>query len=162
MGAGHVGRAIAHVLEAVPCRVAWIDERESEFPPGELPPHIRRVCVEPVEAEVADAAPGRAFLVLTHSHDLDLILVERLLRRGDLAYVGLIGSASKRKRFEARLSAKGVDWKKLVCPIGLPEIDDKHPHAIAIGVAAQLLKHRAASTEAVRPAPELTSVRSPR
>jgi xanthine dehydrogenase accessory factor len=55
-GAGHVGRAIVQLLEGLPCRVQWIDERESEFPAEPCPPHIRRVCVEPVEAEVRAGA----------------------------------------------------------------------------------------------------------
>ncbi|MCZ8310423.1 MAG: xanthine dehydrogenase accessory protein XdhC [Magnetospirillum sp.] len=160
-GAGHVGKALVHQLAGLPLRAVLADARPEQFPDA-LPANCTKLVESVLEDAVKDVPPGAAALVMTHSHDLDLILVERLLRRGDLAYVGLIGSASKRKRFEARLSAKGVDWRKLVCPIGLPEIDDKHPHAIAIGVAAQLLKHRAASTEAVRPAPELTSVRSPR
>jgi xanthine/CO dehydrogenase XdhC/CoxF family maturation factor len=58
-----------------------------------LPAHIRKVCVEPVQAEVADLAPPGAFyLVLTHSHDLDLAITQAVLQRGDFAYLGLIGS----------------------------------------------------------------------
>jgi xanthine dehydrogenase accessory factor len=160
-GAGHVGKALVHQLAGLPMRVVLADARPAQFPDA-LPSNCTKL-VEPVlEDAVKDVPPGAAALVMTHSHDLDLVLVERLLRRGDLFYVGLIGSASKRKRFEARLSAKGIDWKNLVCPIGLAAIDDKHPHAIAIGVAAQLLQHRASSKETARPAPELTAVRSPR
>ncbi|MEY3253971.1 MAG: hypothetical protein RL227_2944 [Pseudomonadota bacterium] len=142
-GAGHVGRAIVRVLEAVPCRVAWIDERESEFPPGELPPHIRRVCVEPVEAEVAQAAPGTAFLVLTHSHELDLRITQAILARGDFGFFGLIGSATKRAKFERRLAERGVAPDRLarmVCPIGLPGLRGKEPGVIAVAAVAQLLQ----------------------
>jgi hypothetical protein len=62
--------------------VEWIDERESEFPAGPLPEHIRRVCVEPVEAEVPLAAPGTFYLVLTHNHDLDLRLAHAMRAEG--------------------------------------------------------------------------------
>jgi xanthine dehydrogenase accessory factor len=141
-GAGHVGRAIARVLADVPCRVHWIDERESEFPPGELPPHIRRVCVEPVEAEVAVAAPGDAYLVLTHSHDLDLRITQAILARGDFGFFGLIGSATKRAKFERRLAERGVAAEllaRLQCPIGLPGLQGKEPGVIAVAAVAQLL-----------------------
>ncbi len=70
-GAGHVGRAIVRLLAGIDCRVQWIDERDSEFPAEPSPGHIERLCVEPVEAEVANAPAGGCFLVLTHSHDLD-------------------------------------------------------------------------------------------
>jgi xanthine dehydrogenase accessory factor len=94
-----VGRAIVRLLAGLPCRVQWIDERESEFPAGPCRPHIERLCVEPVEAEVALAPPGAFYLVLTHSHDLDLAITQAILRRGDFGYLGLIGSATKRARF---------------------------------------------------------------
>jgi xanthine dehydrogenase accessory factor len=141
-GAGHVGRAIVKLLADIDCSVQWIDEREAEFPPGPLPPHIDRVCVEPVEAEVAQAAPGTCFLVLTHSHDLDLAIAQAILTRGDFAWFGLIGSATKRARFESRLRQRDVAealLARMVCPIGLPGISGKEPAVIALAVVAQLL-----------------------
>jgi xanthine dehydrogenase accessory factor len=142
-GAGHVGRAIVRLLEAVPCRVQWIDEREAEFPAApDAGSHIERVCVEPVEAEVALAPPGSFFLVLTHSHDLDLAIVHAIFRRGDFGWLGLIGSRSKRARFERRLLERGVAPEalaRMVCPIGLPALVGKEPGVIAVSAVAQLL-----------------------
>lgn len=141
-GAGHVGRALVQALAGVPCEIAWVDERESEFPPGPLPPQVERVCVEPVEAEVTQGRPGDFYLVLTHSHALDLALTEAILRRGDFGWFGLIGSASKRARFEHRLAERGLPAHviaRMACPIGLPGIDGKQPGVVAVSVAAQLL-----------------------
>jgi xanthine dehydrogenase accessory factor len=142
-GAGHVGRAIAHLLEGIDCRVWWIDERDAEFPAVASPPHIERLCVEPVEAEVAQAPAGTCYLVLTHSHDLDLRITEAILRRGDFAYLGLIGSKTKRARFVHRFEQRGIDpaaLARLTCPIGLPGIAGKEPEVIAVAVVAQLLQ----------------------
>jgi xanthine dehydrogenase accessory factor len=142
-GAGHVGRAIVGLLSGIDCRVQWIDERESEFPATELPSHIERVCVEPVAAEVGLASPGAFYLVLTHSHDLDLALTQAILRRGDFGWFGLIGSKTKRARFEHRLRERGFDaalTARMVCPIGLPGITGKEPEVIAVAVVAQLLQ----------------------
>lgn len=142
-GAGHVGRAIVRLLEGIDCRVQWIDERESEFPQAASPPHIERVCVEPVEAEVALAPSGAAYLVLTHSHDLDLRITEAIVRRGDFGYLGLIGSETKRARFVHRLQARGIDaaaLARMTCPIGVPGIAGKEPEVIAVAVVAQLLQ----------------------
>lgn len=143
-GAGHVGRAIVHLLAGIACRVSWIDERESEFPAIALPPHIEKLCVEPVEAEVNHAPPGAFYLVLTHSHDLDLAITSAVLARGDFGYLGLIGSATKRARFVHRFEARGVPpsaLERLTCPIGVPGITGKEPEVIAVGVVAQLLAH---------------------
>lgn len=141
-GAGHVGRALVRLLAGLPCQVQWVDERESEFPPEALPPHIEKRCVEPVQAEVAAAPPGAFFLVLTHSHALDMALAEAILQRGDFAWFGLIGSKTKRARFEHRLLARGFAPElvaRMVCPIGLPGLAGKQPEVLAVAVAAQLL-----------------------
>lgn len=145
-GAGHVGRAIVDLLSGIDCRVHWIDEREEQFPAVALPPHVRRVCVEPVDAEVRSAAPGDFHLVLTHSHDLDLALARAILARGDFGFFGLIGSATKRARFEHRLAERGVAPERLArmtCPIGVPGIAGKEPQVIAVAVVAQLLQQAA-------------------
>ncbi len=150
-GAGHVGRAIVRLLAGIPCRVQWIDERESEFPTEPLPPHIERICAEPVEAEVAGAPPGACYLVLTHSHDLDLALTQTILRRGDFGFFGLIGSHTKRARFEHRLQERGFASplvERIVCPIGVPGITGKEPEVIAVAVVAQLLQQAAVVTAA--------------
>jgi len=147
-GAGHVGRAIVHVLQGIDCRVQWIDERESEFPAGPLPPHIERVCVEPVQAEVAAAPVAACHLVLTHSHELDLAISLAILQRGDFAWFGLIGSRTKRARFEHRLLERGVApelLQRMACPIGLPGIVGKEPEVIALAVVAQLLQASASN-----------------
>ena len=155
-GAGHVGRAIAHLLASLPCAVQWIDEREAEFPASPTAAQITRLCVDAVEAEVQQAAPASFFLVLTHSHDLDLRITEAVLRRGDFGFLGLIGSATKRARFLRRLTQRGVAAEaiaRLTCPIGVAGIPGKQPELIALAVVAQLLQvaaRRDAACVAVR------------
>src|SRR5690606_15843289 len=107
------------------------------------PGHIQRVSVDAVEAEVDTAPPGAYYLVLTHNHDLDLRITEAILRRGDFAYLGLIGSKSKRQRFIHRFEQRGVAAEaiaRMTSPIGVPGIEGKEPEVIAVGVVAQLLQ----------------------
>jgi xanthine dehydrogenase accessory factor len=141
-GAGHVGRAVIRLLAQIPCRVSWIDERAVAFPAGPLPAHIQTLCVEPVQAEVALAPPGAYYLVMTHNHDLDLALTQTILQRSDVGWFGLIGSATKRARFEARLRQRGFpdpSVARMVCPVGLPGLAGKEPGVIAASVVAQML-----------------------
>lgn len=145
-GAGHVGRAVVAVLAGLPCRITWIDEREDAFP-TELPGNVATEVSAAPEQDVAAAPAGGFFLVVTHSHQLDLRLCERILRRGDFRYLGLIGSATKRARFEKRLAARGLPAEtvaRLTCPIGIPGISGKHPAEIAVAVAAEILRCREA------------------
>jgi len=142
-GAGHVGRAVARLLATLDVTVDWIDERDGEFPDTPGPAHIRRVAVDAVEGEVANAPPGAFYLVLTHRHDLDERIAEAILRRGDFAFFGLIGSKTKRQKFIHRFEQRGVPAEaigRMTCPIGIEGIDGKEPEVIAIGVVAQLLR----------------------
>ena len=144
-GAGHVGAAIVRALAELPCRVTWVDERDDMFP-SEVPANVTVEATDTPEALVAQAAPGTTFLVMTHSHALDLRLSIAILSRvrtlEHTDWFGLIGSDTKRRQFEHRLRERGIANERIdamVCPIGLPGIAGKAPAVIAIAVAAQLL-----------------------
>jgi xanthine dehydrogenase accessory factor len=147
-GGGHVGRAIVRALEPLPVRVHWIDSRDEIFP-EDLPPHVVAEHSAPVEAAVADLAPGSRVLVMSFSHAEDLEIVaaclKRLRARDDLPFVGLIGSKSKWATFGHRLEARGFaehEIARITCPIGVPGVVGKEPEVIAAAVAAQLLQLR--------------------
>jgi len=140
-GAGHVGRALVLALAQLPFAVTWSDPRPSAFP-AHIPGNVTLVAnTEPVE--VLARAPDGAFIaVMTHSHALDLDLVAAALKAKRFAYVGLIGSATKRARFVSTMKKFAIaqtDIDRLICPIGLTDIRDKAPAAIAASIVAQLL-----------------------
>lgn len=147
-GAGHVGRAVATLLATLDCRVDWFDERDDALPAttnlgSPWPPHIRRRCIDAIDAEVRHAPAGAHYLVMTHDHDLDLRITEAVLRRGDFAFLGLIGSKTKRERFVRRFEQRGIaadTITRMTCPIGAAGIDGKAPEVIAVSVVAQLLQ----------------------
>ncbi len=139
-GAGHVGRAMVHVFGPIPeFEITWIDTDRTRFP-DDIP-----ACAAPLMAAnpvllVPHAPPNAEHLILTYSHALDLELCHQLLNKST-AFIGLIGSNSKWARFQNRLSDLGhnsAQISRITCPIGDPSLG-KHPHAIAIGVAAKLL-----------------------
>jgi xanthine dehydrogenase accessory factor len=154
-GAGHVGQAIVRQLAQLPCQVQWIDEREEAFPvqieADARERHIQRIWSAPATAEVARAPAGAFFLVLTHSHELDFDLALAISRRADFGFFGLIGSQTKRVRFERRLAERGIPTaviQRMVCPIGLPGIAGKAPEVLALAVAAQLMLQQHATPAA--------------
>ncbi len=143
-GAGHVGHALITLLGALPCVVQWVDERDELFP-DEVPANVQVEATDTPAAIVDHAPPGSFFLVMTHNHALDFELTERIMKRRDFAWFGLIGSKTKRVKFERRLLDRGVAPERLdemVCPIGVPGIVDKAPPSIAVAVAAQLMQLR--------------------
>ena len=93
--------------------------------------------------EVARLSPGALVYVMSHSHDLDYDLCEAALGRPDLAFIGLIGSKTKKARFFQRLERKGMGKEvtsRVTCPIGIGGIAGKEPAVIAAAVAAQVLQ----------------------
>jgi xanthine dehydrogenase accessory factor len=140
-GAGHVGRALVHVLSGLPYRIRWFDARPGMFP-AEVPGNVVVESSADPRHDVASAPSGTLFLVMTHSHALDFDICDQVLRRSDFEFLGLIGSATKRATFVRRLRLRGhsdASIRRLTCPIGLPAIGGKAPAAVAISVAGQLL-----------------------
>jgi xanthine dehydrogenase accessory factor len=92
---------------------------------------------------------------MTHSHALDFDICDRILRRNDARYCGLIGSVSKRRRFEKRYRQQGMSQERidtLVCPIGVDGITGKKPAEIAVATAAEILKIKENAAQASAPA----------
>jgi xanthine dehydrogenase accessory protein XdhC len=133
-GAGHVGEAMARAFEPLPFRLHWRDTRP-EFC------GVAKLTTDP-RKEVDAAETGAHFLVLTHNHDLDYEIVRAVLARRDAAYCGLIGSRSKRVRFERQLRADGLgaELHKLTCPIGgAIGLKGKAPAVIAAATVAEVM-----------------------
>jgi xanthine dehydrogenase accessory protein XdhC len=141
-GAGHVGLALARALALLPLRVTLIDDREADAPA--LPAGVSFERVDDPEPLVESAPAGSAFLILTHSHSLDYRLAAAALSRSDAGYVGMIGSATKRSRFERWFLQRGgrpEALRRFVCPIGGKATLDKRPEVIAALTTAEILAH---------------------
>ncbi|MBU6504018.1 MAG: xanthine dehydrogenase accessory protein XdhC [Burkholderiales bacterium] len=145
-GGGHVGAALARVIANLPFALTWIDSRDGIFP-GEVPVDITCEYSDPVQSAVRDLAPNSRVLIMSFSHaeDLDIVAacLQRQRARGDLPYIGLIGSKTKWATFRHRLEARGYsagELAQVTCPIGVPGIAGKEPEVIAVAVAAQLLQ----------------------
>ncbi|WP_242123449.1 xanthine dehydrogenase accessory protein XdhC [Sphingobium sp. Sx8-8] len=140
-GAGHVGQAIARHAHGLPFRLAWFDTR----PVFETIEGVAVVPETAIEQCVAEAPDDSAVVILTHDHALDYRLTRAALTRPPLDFVGLIGSATKKARFHARLERDGIPAQsraRLTTPIGVEGIVGKEPDVIAIATLAQLLQLR--------------------
>jgi len=150
-GAGHVGRALVDVLAPLPeASLTWIDTGAERFP-DTIPETVTRLIATDPPRLMPHAPSNAHHLILTYSHDIDLALCDAALRQG-FATCGLIGSATKWARFRSRLAKMGhadAEISRISCPIGDPSLG-KHPQAIAVGVAARLLKdllHKESATD---------------
>ena len=142
-GAGHVGTAVVAALSQLDCNIRWIDSRRDVF--RRVPKNVRAIEAEQPALEVAAMPTGSSYLVMTHSHAIDFDVCDRILRRQDAAYCGLIGSRTKRRRFEKRFRQQGMPEPMiaaLTCPIGVDGISGKKPAEIAVAAAAEVLQAR--------------------
>jgi xanthine dehydrogenase accessory factor len=145
-GSGHVGRALAAALAPLPVSVTVVETRESEL--ANLPAETATRLVPMPEALVKDMPAGTAVVILTHDHALDFLIASEALSRTDLAYTGMIGSATKRATFASWLAREGggdKSWTgRLTLPIGGTAVRDKRPEVIAAMTAAEILTALAA------------------
>lgn len=140
-GGGHVGRALAASLALLPLRVTVIETREEEL--VDLPAGVETLLTPVPEDVVRDAPAGSAYLVLTHDHALDFLIAAEALNRGDAAYVGMIGSKTKKATFRnwyyKNAGGTVAKFEQLVSPIGGDVVKDKRPAVIAALAAAEVM-----------------------
>ncbi len=155
MGAGHVGQALADQLQHLPVTCVLVDTRTEELAQCRADVDIRFSVIP--EVEIARAPAGSAFVVLTHDHGLDFLLASAALDRGDAAYVGMIGSATKRVKFRnwLRDHCEGQSIRNLICPIGASGSRDKRPSVIAAFVVAEVMAELTSETAATAPIGEI-------
>ena len=148
-GAGHVGKALSHILATLPINLYLIDSRESQLQSklvqGKPVSNLASLYHEhkPIpESILPDLPNDAAILIMTHDHAEDIAILEQALRYDSWSYIGLIGSESKWRHFKKQLEALGLsdkDFDRVTTPIGIEAIQGKSPQTIAISVAAELL-----------------------
>ncbi|MER9295966.1 xanthine dehydrogenase accessory protein XdhC [Mesorhizobium sp. M0621] len=140
-GGGHVGQALASAIALLPVHGVVIETR-AEALEG-MPETVETRLTAMPEAIVRDAPAGTAFAILTHDHALDFLIVAEALKRGDAAYVGMIGSKTKKATFKNWFlkSADGseAEFAHLISPIGGDAVKDKRPQVIAALAAAEIM-----------------------
>lgn len=138
-GAGHVGSALAAALLPLPLHVCVVETRDSVL--DALPSGVEKAQVAVPESAVRGAPARSAFVVMTHDHALDFLIVGEALKRADARYVGMIGSATKRETFRRwwlnEAGGEETALSSLRCPLG-GTTADKRPAVIAALTAAEI------------------------
>jgi xanthine dehydrogenase accessory factor len=140
-GGGHVGHALASGFALLPVNAVVVETRAEAL--DGMPAGVETRLTPVPEEMVRDAPAGAAFVVLTHDHALDFLIVAEALKRGDAAYVGMIGSKTKKATFRSwYLKTAGgseAEFACLVSPIGGNQVKDKRPAVIAALAAAEIM-----------------------
>mgnify|MGYP000040997626 CR=1 FL=1 len=146
-GAGHIAKALVPLLANLGFNLHWIDERDELFA-DDLPKGVYRVERDPLDC-AKNLPPQSWALIMTHDHQLDFELVLSALE-SDFAYLGMIGSDTKAKRFMQRLEQRDIPLhqrQRLNTPIGLRDLKTKTPTEIALSIAVDFMYKRQALNE---------------
>ena len=149
-GAGHIARALTPLLNSVGFLVTVIDQRPELAVPEAFPAADQVICGNLERLSDYLTITGEDYLVvMTHGHTYDYIVQNQVLR-GNFAYCGVIGSASKRAVVNAKLLEAGVSEDAIALvhsPVGLP-IKAITPEEISVSIAAEMILERAKRREA--------------
>ncbi len=144
-GAGHIGRAVAHLGSLLDFEVTAIDDR-SEFANRKNIPDADRI----IRADFAEALGNFPFtqnvyiVIATRGHEHDAQALRACIR-SNAGYIGLVGSRTKialmREVFLAKRWATALEFDRVHAPVGLP-IGSKTVQEIAVSIAAELVRER--------------------
>ena len=144
-GAGHVGKALAHIGSLLDFEVTMIDDRP-EFANQENIPDADHHIIEDIGKAMSELETGQDtyIVIVTRGHNHDAEALKPCIG-SSAAYVGMIGSSHKvgimKKRFMTEGWATAEQWSRIHTPIGL-SIGSKSVQEIAISIAAQLVSVR--------------------
>lgn len=141
-GAGHIGVELCAVLKDTPFIIHLLDTRENWRKTLTLDPNVKFSAVPfDLYKQSIRWSPNCYAVIMTHDHRLDFEITALCLD-SQTKYIGLIGSKTKKSRFNAML-IKELGIKEGIsavhCPIGL-DLGGTNPKEIAISVASELLQ----------------------
>jgi len=145
-GCGHVAQELVPVLSHVGFRCVALDDRP-EFARMELFPTAEEVRLIDFEriSDFVTVTEEDYVCVMTRGHAFDAVVQAQMLRT-PACYIGVIGSAAKKKGVYQKLREEygfeDADFARITSPIGL-SIKAETPAEIAISIAGQLIELRA-------------------
>jgi xanthine dehydrogenase accessory factor len=142
-GAGHVSKELAEILKGSPLELVVVDDRPEWNSEARFPGALRIMQWDVGVRATRERARETLACVMTCSHETDFELLRKLLEPATAApaFVGLIGSRSKRVCLFGRLVSSGIDEERVravQCPIGVGNTG-KEPRMVAISMAAGIL-----------------------
>ncbi len=141
IGAGHVGKAVAHLAKWLGFYVAVTDDRP-EFCTPEAVPSADAFYPCPMSElpQRMTITPWTYLVLTTRGANVDVAGLPALLD-AQAAYIGVIGSQRRWAEAKKQLLASGVSEEKLAhvhSPIGL-ELNAETPEEIAVSIMAEII-----------------------
>ncbi len=144
-GAGHIGKALAHLAEMLDFEVTVIDDRKEYANPVNIP-EASHLIVKDIGDALRDINKNTStyVVIVTRGHKDDASALRQCIGTG-LAYTGMIGSKNKIAKMRSEFIEKGwstsSQWETIHAPVGL-EIKSRTVEEIAVSIAAELILMR--------------------
>jgi xanthine dehydrogenase accessory factor len=141
-GAGHIGKALAHIGAMVGFEVTVIDDRK-EYANHNNIPDASHIIVNDIGEAMNSVKKGDDIyvVIVTRGHKDDSAALKQCIGTG-LAYTGMIGSKKKiaamRNDFIEKGWATPEQWELIYAPVGV-DIKSQTVEEIAVSIMAQLI-----------------------
>ena len=141
-GAGHIGKALAHLAKMLGFEVTVIDDRQEYANPQNIPDASHFIVGDIGQSiNTLEKSDDTYVVIVTRGHKDDAEALKACIGLG-FAYTGMIGSKNKIASMKSDFITNGWatprQWDAIYTPIGL-DIRSKTVEEIAISIAAQLI-----------------------
>ncbi len=160
VGAGHVGREVAHLAKWLGFRVIVVDDRK-EFAVEAQNPDADQVlhCEIGQIPELVTITPETYVVFTTRGVEIDVDGLPGLIR-SPAAYIGVIGSRRRWEVCAQQLHERGISSEQLAAvysPVGL-DLNAETPREIAVSILAEIIMVRKRGTgESMQHTPAMTA-----
>jgi xanthine dehydrogenase accessory factor len=147
VGAGHCGRALAAAAALAGYQLTVADDRADLLSADAFPVGTRLVSVSADFRELPAPGAGDSVAIVSRGHATDGLALRRM-RSAPAAYLGMMGSRSKKKVLFDQLRSEGWsedELARVACPIGL-DIGAETPEEIAVSILAEMIRLKRSGT----------------
>jgi xanthine dehydrogenase accessory factor len=140
-GGGHLGRALAPILDLIGFQVTVCDNREEmrSFIPVDFQKKFMLVDYDDLEGLRTMLEQTQFCFIATHGHGYDYAVLKQALSFSDYDYLGMIGSSSKVRVTLDRLREENITIPDyLFAPVGI-KLGGDSAAEIAVAVAAEVI-----------------------
>ena len=147
IGAGHVGMAVAKMVDFLEYRLCIVDNRPEFANPEKYPTAAEIACEPDIRDAIAALHIDSNSYIIIATADVDYPAILSVINT-PAAYIGMIGSKRKVALISDQLQQEGIAAERLTsifAPVGL-DIGAETPAEIAVSIMAEIIKVRNGKT----------------
>lgn len=151
IGAGNDAQILASMADCLGWKISVTDGRATHANKDRFIGSCQVIVTDPKKAlETLQINSNTAFVLMTHNYNYDLAVLELLLEKQFLPYIGILGPKKKYNRMLEDLASKGIHLRpeqknRIYAPTGL-DLHGETPAEIALSIISEIQKVIAGSS----------------